>query len=410
MSNKLQSFSSKFLSLAFSVVLIFSLIITTFANVNVSTASIGIQPAERTEGDTQTEVWFIETIDAGSSVERKARVFNQSDEEVEFEIRAKDSVQTTQGGWTFAENNIEDKMVGSWIDLNQDKIKIGPNDSAEFSFKINVPEGTNPGEYGGVVAVQGVDKGEQTGSIKTVTRVGARVYITVPGDLKQGVEFNDFNIVTASHPASEPLKHATNLDPLALFVNLNFKNNGNLYIGIRGTLTLQTPSETLTKEYNSDDVLVGVPGVDRTLNFADENLEVGTYKGKFEFETHPIVNAHKDKDVEDSSPTKVVEFETQITQEILDELKQKREEYLEAKNNKGPENNSSNFEIESEAGIQEEKVEDADKNEINNTLVYVLIALIIILVAGFGGYVYKTQVYDKKQEKKDDKKSSKKAK
>jgi len=312
-----------------TVLSLFGLTLTTFslatlaqsaptaATTNPQTAAgggLGIMPSTSDPKNTQTKGWFIENIEAGKSVSRSANVINQHKEDKDVEIRAKDSIQTRDGGWDFLDNSSKDEFLGSWIKLEKDVINVKSGKGAGIKFDINVPKDAKSGEYGAVIATQLPTVANNRG-VAIENRVGSRVYLTVPGDLKMSTKMDKFEFLS---PKSQNYNQS-NSDKVAMQVN--FENAGNIFTKSFGKVTITTPKGTITQVVDRD----LAPRQSAFLfNFAtSEEWMPGKYKAKIELNNRPLIN--NKGQITDSSPVKTLETEIDLTQEIIDTIKKDRQ-------------------------------------------------------------------------------------
>ena len=276
--------------------------------------SLGIMPTTSDPKNPQTKTWFLEKVEAGSSVSRAVNILNFYKEDKEVEIRAKDNIQTRDGSWDFKDNAVKDEFLGTWVKLEKEKISVPAGKSAEAKFTVNVPSDAKPGEYGGVVAVQLPTIADNQG-VAIENRVGSRIYLTVPGDLKMAVKMDNFEFLS---PKSLNYSQSTS-DKVAM--QLNFENVGNIFTKSFGKVQITTPTGTIEQVVDKDLAPREKPFL---FNFTtNESWQVGKYKAKIELNNRPIIN--NKGEVADSSPTKILETEFDMTQDIISAIKSDRQ-------------------------------------------------------------------------------------
>jgi Bacterial protein of unknown function (DUF916) len=279
-----------------------------------NTGSLGIMPTTSDPNNSQTKTWFLEKVEAGSSVSRAVNVLNFYKEDKEVEVRAKDNIQTRDGSWDFKDNAVKDEFLGSWVKLEKDKVSVPAGKNTEAKFTINVPSDAKPGEYGGVVAVQLPTIADNQG-VAIENRVGSRIYLTVPGDLKMAVKMDKFEFLS---PKSVNYSQSTS-DKVAM--QLNFENVGNIFTKSFGKVQITTPSGTVEQVVDKDLAPREKPFL---FNFTtNESWQVGKYKAKIELNNRPIIN--NKGELVDSSPAKILETEFDMTQEISSAIKRDRQ-------------------------------------------------------------------------------------
>jgi hypothetical protein len=276
--------------------------------------SLGIMPTTSDPKNSQTKTWFLEKVEAGSSVSRAVNILNFYKEDKEVEVRAKDNIQTRDGSWDFKDNAVKDEFLGSWVKLEKDKVSVPAGKSTEAKFTVNVPSDAKPGEYGGVIAVQLPTIADNQG-VAIENRVGSRIYLTVPGDLKMAVKMDKFEFLS---PKSLNYSQSTS-DKVAM--QLNFENVGNIFTKSFGKVQITTPTGTIEQVVDKDLAPREKPFL---FNFTtNESWQVGKYKAKIELNNRPIIN--NKGELVDSSPAKILETEFDMTQDIIDAIKSDRQ-------------------------------------------------------------------------------------
>lgn len=163
----------------------------------ISYKGLGIYPneSERDEKNSLTRSWFIYTLEPGEVKEAKVNVVNQSEEPVEVKIYPVDAVTTKDGAFAPQSEDREKIDVGAWINMPTSELSLKPNETKVIDFTIKVPENAEVGDHMGAIIVQNkeIPKTEEGTAMQVVNRVGARIYLTVPGEIIKELEFKDFS-------------------------------------------------------------------------------------------------------------------------------------------------------------------------------------------------------------------------
>lgn len=386
-------------SLVFGVtaVLITTLFQTPSVKSLFSQDGVGIVPTKKDDSQPLTRAWFINTIRPGESVTLSADVINSTAEDKVIEVKAKDSEQTGEGSFSYIPNEVENKLVGTWITLASSELTIPSQKQQSVEFTVKVPEGTAPGEYTGVISVQTAPK-ESDAAVKFVSRVGSRVYITVPGDLKTGTEVNNFGLMTSKNPKYGDFLQKTQRQPGEdMFITMDYNNSGNIYQKTKGAIKITQPNGEVVELGFDRDFAPREEAVNILLD-TKAKWTVGNYKAEFTFENTPVIGFNKENVVESSSAnTKTIEFT--MTQEILDEMiadkaasRQVRDAKVRAAEEAGTSFSFDAIEVQAEA---ETKTEATD-----NTLIIVLGSVIGVLVLAIIGALVFFFIKKKKDDKK----------
>jgi hypothetical protein len=259
---------------------------------------IGGKPANPDAGVENSESWFMYNLKPGEVKDDAVLVMNLFDETNDLVIYAADTTPSSSGGFAlkqFAETKIE---VGNWIkfypeavpekfqsvfesknksisklcltnreDLQQDlgktkledvdyealnkwcqgassvDIQLGPKEKKELPFVVKIPENAEIGEHTGGVLIQKKateDKQVNQGSsVKLTTRVGVRIYETVPGEAIRKLSLSDFRIVKNFSEFSFVDWLGENKKSKEFLVESVIKNEGNVSISHANNLTVK---------------------------------------------------------------------------------------------------------------------------------------------------------------------------
>lgn len=163
----------------------------------ISFGGLGIYPneSEWDEKNPLTKSWFIYTLEPGEIKEAKVNVVNHSDQPVEVKIYPVDAVTTKDGAFAPQSEDRERVDVGAWVTMSVSELSLEPNKTKAVDFTIKVPENAEVGDHMGAIIVQAKEapEAEEGTTMRVVTRVGARIYLTMPGEIIKKLEFEEFN-------------------------------------------------------------------------------------------------------------------------------------------------------------------------------------------------------------------------
>lgn len=365
---------------------------------------IGINPTKINPDEKFSKGWFIEKLNSGDEVERSATISNYSDEEKRVILQPEDYI-SLDGAFSYSDKQ-DLKGVGSWIKLDQTDVTIPAQKAVAVKFKLNIPKDLKEGEYAGVIAVQEASKDSKNQNLKVVSRLGSRIYITVPGKLETGFKFENFKFITSKPEYTDPALYKEYLSVAytnpsdSIFMTLKFSNIGNIFSKITGNIEISTPTKGLVstsfnRDYGSFDPSVNV----KFFQIPDAKWEVGKYKAKFTFENLAVIESNKDG-VKNVSPTQVVETEFDMTQSMLDQLKADMNKAKLGKDEpKVPQiktTQDSGLKIQESAPITKAGVDESKKTD---TTLYVMGGFIIILLIGIIGYLIYKENFKKTENK-----------
>src|SRR3989344_4211021 len=167
---------------------------------------VGGYPANPDPNIPHSESWFIYSLDLGESKEDALLIFNTSDEIKTVKLYAVDSVPSNQGNFALAAEDAPKEDLGGWLKLAETFITLEPGESREVPFTIAIPGNADVGEHSGGIIIKKSSQAEalsQTGA-SIVTRVGIRVYETVPGEIVKKIELDEFAVKLAAPENQKP--------------------------------------------------------------------------------------------------------------------------------------------------------------------------------------------------------------
>lgn len=255
----LKSSKIKFATLFFTI-----FVLTSFQLVSaLSLGGISGKPA----GNPYSSIgrsWFVYTLEPGSEVEDAVEVYNPTDSEKTISVYPADSTPSSEGGFALKQHAEEMTEVGSWITMDKTEVVIPAGGAELIPFKIKLPEsGLDVGEHSGGIMIEGKQVA-QSGAEGVIlnTRVGLRVYITVPGDIIKKIDFDFLDYkVTKSRDYQLPF----GLMPEKPFIKIpeayDFKmgviNNGNVSTDVKYIFTVEDVffnkyNQTIEKEQKTE--------------------------------------------------------------------------------------------------------------------------------------------------------------
>src|SRR3989338_6136293 len=212
------------------LIFIFSFFVISAPAFALSSGGVGGYPAHPDPSIKYSESWFIYNLDLGESKDDALTIFNTTDELQTVKVYAVDSVPSNQGNFALEAEADPKDGIGAWIKLSQDLITLQPGENQEIPFTIAIPQNADVGEHSGGIILQKAQGSQdqlQNGA-SIVTRVGIRVYETVPGEIKKEIEIKDFN-VSLKKLASQPAYYE---------INLIAQNKGNVSLQPKVTLAI----------------------------------------------------------------------------------------------------------------------------------------------------------------------------
>lgn len=159
---------------------------------------------------TDNQSWYSFEKKPGETIDDVAVVKNLGDKPVKAHVYAVDATSNESGSFILKLENESRSQVGEWTKINSnDTVTIPPQQSVEFPFEIKIPDNLTPGQYFGGIVLEEVNEGpgpveiasaaDQNGqricctNIFIKTRIGLRIYLTIPGVVKESMDWLDFN-------------------------------------------------------------------------------------------------------------------------------------------------------------------------------------------------------------------------
>ena len=160
----------------------------------------------------------------------KIKISNKSGKDATYKIFAADGKTTADGAFALSGVNDPKTEVGSWVSLEKDEVSIPNGNEASVNFTVKVPSDAEVGDHLGGISVfdtnQNQKQTDENGFVLNITtRVGVRIYVTVPGEIVKSMELTDFK---------------GGLDPKTDKIVLDFglKNTGNVRVEPRGEIKI----------------------------------------------------------------------------------------------------------------------------------------------------------------------------
>jgi LysM repeat protein len=210
----------------------------------LETGGMGIAPAHPDPNNPVSRSWFLYNVDPGQVIQDAAEVQNTGTAPVTLKVEGLDAFLLDDGAFALTDSEDTNKEVGTWIALSEKRVTLQPGERKEIPFTLTVPKDAEVGDHvAGLAVYRDTDTPETTfqsggASVGISTRVGARIYLTVKGDIKRDLKVIQKRLLRIN-------------DQLVL--RLKFKNDGN----IRASLQADTTIYSLFGVYDKQKVDIG---------------------------------------------------------------------------------------------------------------------------------------------------------
>lgn len=211
--------------------------------------SLGGFSARALDDDKQpmVQTYFTAVRNAGSKFVGHLQVTNSSQESARLHVYGVDGLTGTTSGTVYANMDDPKKAVGKWITPERDIVRLAPKSSTVVDFTVKIPDGVEPGDHVGGVALESVDKPKSEGNfaVTEIIRVAVAVQIRIRGEAATSMEITNLGL--------EALP-GTQLPS----VTVGIKNTGRLLCKPKLAVTLAQGDNTLgTVNRDLDTVLPG---------------------------------------------------------------------------------------------------------------------------------------------------------
>jgi hypothetical protein len=260
---------------------------------------LGGRPANPDPNVPNSVSWFIYNLDKGESKQDSLVVINNLPDETTVIVYAADSVRSSNGGFALKQFVEPREAVGSWIKFYPDTVpatfktlfaqaknimtfcetELGSQYSAEqvkefedwcqgketievvipakkqreISFTFTVPEVVDVGEHTGGILIQKKEtKVTNVGELQGVTlttRVGIRIYETVPGNIIRELGIKSINVEKGYNEFDFTRLFSKGEKPETHNVITEIENTGNVSIDFTETITI-------TDEFGRQDPII----------------------------------------------------------------------------------------------------------------------------------------------------------
>ena len=245
---------SRLVKKIFSIILIFaSSLILISPSYAVENGTLGAYPTTYDTSNPNTKSWFIYSLGANEKKNDSVTVENSSDQEVSAKVYAVDATITKDGAFALLQQTEEKKDMGSWIKLSVSQITLKAKEKKEIPFTVTVPKYVSIGDHAGGIVFENINAktdNQQGLNVNLVSRIGVRVYDTVPGEQKPQLDIKSFTADTSKD----------NLE-----FNLTIENTGNVFLYPKGTIEVRDQFNNLIATKTLDALETQIPG--RAIDF-----------------------------------------------------------------------------------------------------------------------------------------------
>lgn len=188
---------------------------------------VSARPSKYDPGNPKTQSWFIYELKPGESQEDSITIMNLTEETIYIKVYPVDATTTQEGFFALIGEDEKQNEVGTWIKMKSNVVTVGPHEYKDVPFTITIPKYTTIGDHPGGIVVQEVEKPNPKKSgigLNIISRMGVRVYESVPGDKIANMDMSNF---------------AYRLDNDHLVYTFTLENLGNIILDPNGMIQLK---------------------------------------------------------------------------------------------------------------------------------------------------------------------------
>ena len=245
--------------------ILISLVMFFMAVIGVSAASfggLGIYPTNPDPNVDLSSSWFIYNLVPGEEKQDSLTIQNSSEETLSAKVYPVDATTTADGAFALLKEEETQKDMGAWVRLPITEITLAPGESRAIPFTVKIPSDASVGSHLGGIALENLKTTGGDG-VNVVTRVGVRIYETVPGNLVRLLDLTDLSWKLVN-------------DKVNLVFNL--ENKGNVHLDLIGKITYVNALTGKTVNEVDADLRTVLPGKPTKVPFVWQKTPVaGSY-------------------------------------------------------------------------------------------------------------------------------------
>lgn len=202
--------------------------------------------------------WFLYTLGRGQAKDGSLTIVSTAPTAITVQLTPVDATTTKEGAFALLDNDEPRRGVGAWVKLSQSRLTLEPNQSVDVPFRLTIPSNAGVGDHLGGIAVQETTptarKVVDGAAVNVISRVGTRIYETVPGKQHVQLTITDFKRTIAA-------------DNRQAF-SLTLHNSGNVELKPQASLTM---SGLLSRKVTSAELTsLGSIAPDRQATYAKQ--------------------------------------------------------------------------------------------------------------------------------------------
>jgi len=228
-------------------------------------------PTTADPNNTLSQSWFIYNLNPGESKDDYLTIKNDSNQEQSIRLYAVDSTTNNMGEFALEEEAATRDNIGKWIVPEADNLILKPKEEKQVKFNISIPNDAISGEISGGIIVQKelteAQKNTKSGFVIS-TRIGIRVYETVPGETIRRISFSGGSV-------------EYNKQDRTYVYSVTVKNEGN--VSLDSTVKVNIKDTLFGKQDQTLEQKILVPrGEEQKLVFPLDKAKIGQFEASSE--------------------------------------------------------------------------------------------------------------------------------
>ena len=220
---------------------------------------------------TGNQSWFVYQNQPGDVIQDIATVKNYSNAPAVVKVYPVDATSNDSGDFILTSLNEPQKDLGIWTTLKTSSYVIKPGEKIDVPFTVTLPKELSPGQYfGGLIAETAASTPECKNcgtSVNINTRIGSRIYLTVPGETKEDIQWLDFS--------------AGNRLGNQIYLQFKFQNKGNISYEPNAVIELFDSKNQRIASFNKSlGIIMPNKNSEPTVTLDNTNLSFGRYTVK----------------------------------------------------------------------------------------------------------------------------------
>ncbi len=216
---------------------LFVFFVVTKASIAAEMKGLSIFPKNFDPESPYSSSWFIYNLLPGEVKKDSLVIQNNTEAAVTIKVYPVDATTTSDGAFALKNEDEQLSDIGGWIKLDKDKIDLPPGNSVELPFTLSIPHTASVGDHLGGIIIENV-KLDKFQGINLKTRVGVRMYETVPGKLIRKLDLTQLTF------RKDKNDH--------LFVDYFLKNSGNVRVEPKAKISISYIPYGTTQEDDID--------------------------------------------------------------------------------------------------------------------------------------------------------------